>query len=105
MSATSRTASLLVLLAAACGGSEAGTPADPEPAPPGAPSTPAADPAPAPSPSTEPTATPGDPGRPLPALPLRTSGRFIVDANGKRFKLASANWYGAEERDFVVAGL
>lgn len=43
--------------------------------------------------------------RPLPALPLRTDGRWIVDAHGKRFKLASVNWYGAEESDFVVAGL
>jgi endoglucanase len=46
-----------------------------------------------------------DPGHPLPALPLHTSSRWILDANGKRFKLASVNWYGAEERDFVVAGL
>jgi endoglucanase len=46
-----------------------------------------------------------DPGRPLPSLPLRTSGRWIVDANGKRFKLAAVNWYGAEEKDYVVAGL
>lgn len=42
---------------------------------------------------------------PLPALPLRTSGRWIVDAKGKRFKLASVNWYGADSPDFVVAGL
>jgi endoglucanase len=42
---------------------------------------------------------------PLPALPLHTNGRWIVDANGKRFKLASVNWYGAEEKDYVVAGL
>lgn len=43
--------------------------------------------------------------RPLPPLPLRTSGRWIVDATGKRFKLAAVNWYGAEEIDHVVAGL
>jgi endoglucanase len=42
---------------------------------------------------------------PLPALPLKTTSRWIVDANGKRFKLASVNWYGAESKDFVVAGL
>ena len=42
---------------------------------------------------------------PLPALPLHTTSRWIVDANGKRFKLASVSWYGAEEKDFVVAGL
>lgn len=41
----------------------------------------------------------------LPALPLRTSSRWIVDADGHRFKLASVNWYGAESKDFVVAGL
>ena len=41
----------------------------------------------------------------LPALPLRTQGRWIVDATGHRFKLASVNWYGAESQDYVVAGL
>lgn len=46
-----------------------------------------------------------DAPRPLPALPLATSSRFIVDGNGHRFKLAAVNWYGAEEKDFVVAGL
>lgn len=45
------------------------------------------------------------PGARLPALPLRTQGRFIVDARGRRFKLASVNWYGAEQMDFVPAGL
>src|SRR5277367_3160153 len=30
---------------------------------------------------------------PLPALPLETTSRWIVDSNGKRFKLASVNWY------------
>jgi endoglucanase len=49
--------------------------------------------------------TDASPGAPLPALPLRTSGRWIVDAKGKRFKLAAVNWYGAEEMDYVVAGL
>ncbi len=47
----------------------------------------------------------GGPSFPLPALPLRTSSRWIVDATGKRFKLASVNWYGAESKDVVVAGL
>jgi endoglucanase len=46
-----------------------------------------------------------DPGRPLPALPLYTDSRWILDANGQRFKLAAVNWYGAEEQDYVVAGL
>jgi endoglucanase len=41
----------------------------------------------------------------LPALPLHTSGRWIVDALGKRVKLAGVNWYGAEELDGVPAGL
>jgi endoglucanase len=45
------------------------------------------------------------PAYPLPALPLHTSSRWIVDAKGKRFKLASVNWYGGESKDFVVAGL
>jgi hypothetical protein len=28
--------------------------------------------------------------------PLRTSGRYIVDAHGKRVKLASVNWVSAQ---------
>jgi endoglucanase len=37
--------------------------------------------------------------------PLRTDGRWIVDAERRRVKLAGVNWYGAEERDEVVGGL
>jgi endoglucanase len=37
--------------------------------------------------------------------PLRTDGRWIVDAKRRRVKLAGVNWYGAEERDQVVGGL
>jgi aryl-phospho-beta-D-glucosidase BglC (GH1 family) len=36
---------------------------------------------------------------------LSTSGRFIVDANGKRVRLAGVNWYGASEDFGVPAGL
>lgn len=43
--------------------------------------------------------------RPLPAVPFHTKSRWILDAKNERFKLASANWYGAESKDFVVAGL
>ncbi len=52
-------------------------------------------------------AAPGAPAgdAPRPALPLRTEGRWIVDAHGRRFKLAGVNWYGAEQKDFVVGGL
>jgi endoglucanase len=39
------------------------------------------------------------------ATPLSTSGRFIVDANGKRIRLAGVNWYGASEDMWVPAGL
>ena len=39
------------------------------------------------------------------ALPLHTEGRFILDSNGRRLKLAGVNWYGAEEKDHVVGGL
>lgn len=52
---------------------------------------------------------------PLPALPLHTSatsnghrqfpGRWILDQHGTRFKLASVNWSGAEQLDYVPAGL
>ncbi|KAK7414293.1 hypothetical protein QQX98_006810 [Neonectria punicea] len=38
-------------------------------------------------------------------LPLRTQGRHVVDANGRRFKLASVNWYGASDELFVAGGL
>ncbi|KAF4123964.1 endoglucanase [Geosmithia morbida] len=38
-------------------------------------------------------------------LPLRTQGRDIVDATGRRFRLASVNWYGASDERFVVGGL
>lgn len=37
--------------------------------------------------------------------PLHTSGRWIVDSSGKRVKLASVNWDGAESPEHVVAGL
>ena len=40
-----------------------------------------------------------------PPLPLRTQGRWIVDAESRRFKLAGVNWYGAEQKDHVVGGL
>lgn len=37
--------------------------------------------------------------------PLRAEGRHVVDASGKRFKLASVNWYGASDEDFIPGGL
>lgn len=40
-----------------------------------------------------------------PALPLHTQGRWIVDRNNTRVKLASVNWFGADEREFVPGGL
>ena len=39
------------------------------------------------------------------APPLQTAGRHIVDANGKRYKLASINWYGGSDIFFVPMGL
>ena len=39
------------------------------------------------------------------ATPLSTSGRFIVDARGKRVRLAGVNWYGAHEDLGVAPGL
>jgi aryl-phospho-beta-D-glucosidase BglC (GH1 family) len=38
-------------------------------------------------------------------LPLRTSGRNIIDATGRRFKLSSINWYGGSDELFVPGGL
>src|SRR6202162_3385694 len=37
--------------------------------------------------------------------PLSTSGRFIVDKNVKRVRLAGVNWYGASEDQGVPVGL
>ena len=51
------------------------------------------------------TADMSDPGRALPALPLRSDSRWILDAKGQRIKLAAVNLYGAEEKDYVIAGL
>jgi endoglucanase len=39
------------------------------------------------------------------ATPLSTSGRFIVDAQGNRVRLAGVNWYGASEDLGVPVGL
>jgi endoglucanase len=36
---------------------------------------------------------------------LHTEGRWVVDANGSPFTFNSVNWYGAEELDYVPAGL
>jgi endoglucanase len=43
--------------------------------------------------------------RPLPPLPLRTRGNRIIDARHRDVTLASVNWYGAEEQDYIVGGL
>lgn len=46
------------------------------------------------------------PPHPLaPPVPLATHGRYIVDAEGNRVKLASVNWYGASDTFHVVGGL
>jgi endoglucanase len=49
--------------------------------------------------------SPADATAAAPALPLRTRGRYIVDATGARVKLASVNWYGASDTKKVVGGL
>ena len=38
-------------------------------------------------------------------MPLSTNGRFIVDADGRRVRLAGVNWYGFHEDDGVAPGL
>lgn len=38
-------------------------------------------------------------------LPFHTQGSKIVDSQGKRFKLASVNWYGASDALFLPGGL
>lgn len=42
---------------------------------------------------------------PTVATPLSVSGRWIVDANGVRVKLAGVNWAGAHEDNMVAGGL
>jgi endoglucanase len=37
--------------------------------------------------------------------PLHTDGHEIVDATGKPVRLASANWYGFDQKEYVVGGL
>lgn len=44
-------------------------------------------------------------GSNLPAMPLRTEGRFIVDADGRRVKLAGYNWNDGEGPMFTMSGL
>ncbi len=38
-------------------------------------------------------------------LPLHTSGHRIVDAHESPVPLISVNWYGFDQREFVVGGL
>ena len=38
-------------------------------------------------------------------LPLHTARHWIVDARGRRVKLAGVNWYGADNTEFCVGGL
>ena len=42
---------------------------------------------------------------PLFQPPLRTTGRYIVDATGRRFKLLTVNWNGGSDELFVPGGL
>lgn len=44
-------------------------------------------------------------GKELFRPPLQTEGRHVVDALGKRFKLASVNWYGASDENYIPGGL
>src|SRR5690349_19750780 len=46
-----------------------------------------------------------DGGRVEVALPLSTCGRWIVDQDRRRVKLAGVNWYGASDVKHVVGGL
>lgn len=41
----------------------------------------------------------------FPPLPLRTEGRFVVDATGQRVRLKGVNWSGAQGHKRVVEGL
>ena len=37
--------------------------------------------------------------------PLHTGGQQILDAHGQRVRLTSVNWYGFDQKEFVVGGL
>ena len=37
--------------------------------------------------------------------PLRTSGRYLLDAQNQEFTLASINWYGASDERYIPSGL
>eukprot|EP01121_Diplochlamys_sp_Union-15-3_P022633 TRINITY_DN9707_c0_g1_i2.p1 TRINITY_DN9707_c0_g1~~TRINITY_DN9707_c0_g1_i2.p1 ORF type:complete len:379 (-),score=48.71 TRINITY_DN9707_c0_g1_i2:38-1174(-) len=39
------------------------------------------------------------------SVPLHTEGRWIVDEKGQHVRLACVNWYGADQKDFMVGGL
>ncbi|KAH3705808.1 hypothetical protein Pelo_19644 [Pelomyxa schiedti] len=38
-------------------------------------------------------------------LPLEVDGRWIRDAEGDVVSLSCANWYGSDQKDYVVGGL
>lgn len=48
---------------------------------------------------------PPDDGQDLFTPPLKTEGRNVIDALGKRFKFASVNWYGASDEFYIPGGL
>jgi len=52
-----------------------------------------------------PEQAPAPTSHPLPAVPFRTSSRFVLDAEGRRFKLAGVSWYGAESATLTPDGL
>jgi endoglucanase len=43
--------------------------------------------------------------RPAILPPLHTEGNQIVDAAGRRVRLTSVNWYGFDQKEYVVGGL
>ncbi len=44
-------------------------------------------------------------GRSKISPPLRTSGHLILDARGHSVRLTSVNWYGFDQKEYVVGGL
>ncbi|WP_372482418.1 glycoside hydrolase family 5 protein [Streptomyces bambusae] len=86
MTAARRLAAVAALLAAAC--ATAPAPALASPA--------ASRPAPAAAPVDAPGAAPGQALAASWAPPLSTRGRYVVDAQGNRFRLRSGNWDGAQ---------
>ncbi len=82
-----------------------GTPSTPPGVPPTNPASPEGTPPASPDAAAPPSTNAGAAIVPQDRLPLTTCGRWVIDARGRRVKLAGVNWYGASDVKHVVGGL